>query len=210
MGKVNPKVSIINYYDHLINQIDLYTEKLLEKIDDDALLREPEAYQLGIADCIGDIEAKIMEKLNLNYKRNYDQNDFEMHQVTIDAVAGQTKIRDYVNMVRERAISEVRLVQEQSLREYKKTVISPDYAESDEESTLREKIFANKFCFSLVIDQSPDVKARYFSRPLENKSIFKMYICLVDFYMSSEDIKLLKYSFKKKILKFNKNTIFDI
>ena len=98
-------------------------------------------------------------------------------------------------MVRERAIKEIRLVQEQNLKDCMPITLKADFDPSDEKQLeeLREQLFANKFCFCFMAPIRLGIYIKdFYIEDYNELSIFKMCVCVTDFYMSQENIYFLE------------------
>lgn len=218
MAKINKRLFISDHYDELVNQIDLYTEELLEKIPKDAVITELPRFPSGSNKDDDDWLYKNDETFEGPYSDRYDFSGEE--DVEVKVVLGETKVADYVNLVRSKAIEEIRKAREENLEqlvmnppnqnpieieEQEAMDITSDSDDSDcivetdlEKVTmekLRYELFQDKFCFFVMLEQLPyDPDFKYVSHldRTKNKSIFQMYTIVVDFYMSLDDIDLLE------------------
>ena len=90
----SPKMLIVDYYDDLIRDIDIYTEELFEKyIEDDSLTIEAKPQKLDFFD-------------ELFFIKNPYRIEYE-NDLKINVTQGSTKIHEYLNLIRSRAIEEI-------------------------------------------------------------------------------------------------------
>lgn len=186
-----PRLLIYDYYDLLINGIDICTEMQLEKYtEDDLLPNETE-------------NAKYEIKFNNEYETEYEikNRDVEFFEIKsiLDAnrkeykyvlenqltnvTPGLTKARDYLNLVRSNAIEVVNRLREEILKRY--SIERDKYQYIRENMTtervceLRRELFKDSFCFLLKINNM------FLGRDLiPNKFV----IIKTNFYMDDFDV----------------------
>lgn len=185
-----PKLLITDYYDSLIHQIDVYTEKLLENNDkaneiytrkkisqpDENQAKNEDEYE-DEDDDIDDSKVNFCDPYRDPYKEEYKINGN-------DAEETEMKLGEYFNACRLKSIELIRQVQDDNLKSYneldkEKLRIDRDSIDEKAIESLREQLFATKFCFLINCDSSPDP--------------FKLYTIVVDFYLNSKRIKLIEY-----------------
>lgn len=196
---INAKQVLVDYYDSLIRQIDIYTEELLENYSEDDVIQESSD---------GDETSSQVSRLAAHYEirpssfiDSYGISSFvdsNSHEFNYDwtrrlrARPGRTKIVDYLNSIRDEMIDALQKAQTHNyecLRSNKNAFKINETEEEEEE--IKRKIFANKFCFLLKIDEVI-ILANNFPKIAQNMSIFKYYLFVVDFYMSREDFQTLR------------------
>lgn len=197
---VSPKLVIIDYYDSLINQIDIYTEELIEKCQDNDLL----LHVFG-GENPGRQKTTLGEELT-NYQNGPEMFDFfidpyndeyDLDNASITNskfVPGVTRIKEYLNSLRMSAIEEIRTAQEENIRYYESIRNRVEIERNSEKiELLRSQIFSNRFCFlmRIVVENSP-LSSSYLRSYPRCDAIFKLFTIVVDFYMSDEEIDLLK------------------
>lgn len=172
----SPKMLIVDYYDDLIRDIDIYTEELLEKYSEDDLLT---------------IEAKPKpQKLDLSDEFVFFKNPYKIeykNDLMINVTQGSTKIHEYLNLVRSKAIEEINKAKDENLQRYeiKKDKYKIDRADLTEKKVeeMRKELFEEKFCFLVRIDNI------FYEK---NNNLFKLYTIVTDFYLDQyerNDIK---------------------
>lgn len=175
--------SITNYFDELINQVDLDIEEALKNCNDkstncnDKSTLQKQKEVMTNLQCFKLEQRPMITQSILSLFKPHRNMEIETPTVNLS-----TKLVDYLNQVRVRTIKELRLAKEESLLyyagrfNYSKEI---NYNEKIEE--LKSQLFAKKFCFQVRLTNK-DYK------PL----IFKTITFVTDFYMSSTDINILK------------------
>ena len=167
-----PKIELINYFDDLINRVDIDIEECLEKCKEDELLGQK--IQLN---------AKNGNPGNYNkFKIRLIDSQQEEKLETVDLWSEKTKVVDYLNQVRMRTIEELRNDQKESVENSSQfshlKVLITDEKKKEE---LKSQLFADKFCFQVKI-----------TRQDLQKWFFNLFTFFTDFYMSPFDITLLE------------------
>lgn len=183
MTSEKTKNFILDYYETLINRVYSYTEDLLNNCKDGQLVTVP-SYEIHPNNDYKNAENYGIESYLDPYKEEYKLEKLSSPPET-------TKTRDYLNSIRSEAIQELRGAQEANIDEFEKNkseyTLDPNQMNATQIDELRGKLFGNKFCFLLKID-----KLIGFNR-LENKSLFKLYVIVLDFYLNQFDLELLGY-----------------
>ena len=105
-------------------------------------------------------------------------------------------------MVREKAIDEIRKVQEENLEYYRdnKERFNVDRENLTEEKLeeLRSNLFANRFCFLVNVPDYVYISSYKTctdrdSRANRSISLFKLHIVITDFYLRESDIDYLRF-----------------
>jgi len=198
----DPKLLITNYYDSLVNCVHSYTEELLGKYRDDALLPvEPKPHRVcGFQQLKPFRVDKIYEANNedgperepqitkhrLNEIDLFDDSslflDRLIHEFNSQFVPGSIKVKDYLNLVRFKAIEAIKKTQNINMENLESNK-SRLKLENEDIENLNSMVFANKFCFLLEINHFQN---------LENKCIYKLGTFVVDFYLSPRHLMFLK------------------
>lgn len=176
------KLLIIDHYDTLTREIDLYTESLLEKsvdsvIDDNVIKEEI---------CTSSNKKNNMIETYGIYSR-FDPYDDQYIYNDEDFVPDLTgKICDYLNTTRTNILDTLKEIQEENFKhifELNKTNRFPIDCSIDK-SELMCLVFEKKFCFNIELVH----------RTLHSKikSASSLYTVIIDFYLSSKDIELLR------------------
>ena len=175
---MNPKLLISNYFDYLINLIDIHTEEELAKSNENNLVENLFQYELE--------DEKICQ---LNNKKYSQWHDFS-HQPKRSIPPGSVKVINFLNETRDTLIAEVNAAQVDAfkrcdeLRDELK-VISKDETKSqeDREDEIKGKVFANQFLGLVQIDQIVDSD----SEQTYNPSPFKLYLIKLNYYMGKDE-----------------------
>ena len=160
-----PKIELINYFDNLINRVDIDIEKCLKKYKEDELLEKKVEFS-----CYPTFEICFFDLLQ------------EKEEETVNLWSEKTKVVDYLNQVRMRTIEELRKEQKDRVEnssQFKYLRVPITGKKKKEE--LKNQLFADKFCFQVKI-----TKKKY-----EN-CYFNLFTFVTDFYMSQYDIDLLQ------------------
>ena len=159
----SPKIQIINYYDNLINQVDIEIDETLNYYYDNQTLADLNYSEIE--------ERKQKRPNNHLLKKSPQQNDD-----SVDLWSESTKVIDYLNQVRMRTIESLRKAQEETLDYYKvnKSRINDVINVNDK----IELLYSEKCCFQIRLTNEP--------------FIFNLFTCFTDFYMSISDIIILE------------------
>src|SRR5579883_862303 len=100
---ITPRLLISDYYDSLINRIDIYSERLLEHYrENDLLPNEPDEIEIKSNKYRSDKDKLLGEKYHRDpyfYEYNYDDVERQL-----EVEPGVTKVHDYINQVRAKQI----------------------------------------------------------------------------------------------------------
>lgn len=189
-GFISPRLFIIDYYDELIKNIDIYTEEELEKYQDNDLLSDNNTENILIPKSDDNIETYGVDSRLDPYSDEYSYNiqlNYEKDSIT----------KDYLNDVRLKAINALKLSQDENLKYYNsnKSIIKTSQTQMNEKeiNQLKSKLFANKFCFLLDINEYKVYKTKSSKKYTTNQSIFKLYTIITDFYLNEKNIEEIKY-----------------
>ena len=167
---LSPKKEIIDYFDSLINQVDIDIDKSLEKYNQEQILSQLNCFHI--------------RKRNVRGQKNIILNRISfknIHYETVDEWPESTKVVDYLNRIRMRTIEELRKAQEETLDYYKLNSSQFKLNSMDE---IRSELFKDKFHFQ-VLYKPEDTE-------YNEKWVFNLFTFVTDFYISSTDINLLE------------------
>ena len=165
----SPKIEIINYFDELINKVDIDIEETLNKYNEHRIL--------GDIKC-PEIKKRAVTIHNITSLFETQQND---EKQTVNLWSESTKVVDYLHQVRKRTIEELRKAQEEALENYKlNTSRFKAFEEMSDE--FKSQLFAEKFYFQV----------RLTNENYDQQCIFKLFTFVTDFYMSPSDIYILE------------------
>ena len=171
MDRFSSKLEIINYFDNMINRVDIEIEECLLKCNQDQILGDLER-----------IEKKF--KIPLCFHLSFFPSSSEKNtNQSVEMWPKSTKVMDYLNQVRKRTIDELREAQKGNIDHFNS--ISSLFKLHDQEKRLdqiKSQLFGEKFYFQVCYKPKKE---------MENL-IFKLYTILTDFYMSPDDIDLLE------------------
>ena len=190
---VTPSLLITEYYDSLISQIDIFTEERIRECKDDIDEEEcGEKYDPSYFDNYGNVYG--VETIYNPYKpQKYSINRTDISETEI---TDKAKAVEYMNKVRQKAIEEIRKVQDENLEYYKanKDKLKVDRKNLTEEKLeeLKSQLFANRFCF--LVKKEPYY---LFFDSGDNKDIknplFYLHTVITDFYVRESDIVYIKF-----------------
>ena len=172
----------MKYYDSVRAEIDIYAEKLSEKYKENDWLSsiyEPKTQRPKSRIKNYGLKTYGIEVYNDSYSDAYTYNDVD----TQSTDPKTTKMVDYINGVRAKAIDETKKAEAETLKYYEANKINirmmrkqtqDDILEED----LNRKMYANSFCFNLVVD--------------ERHSLYKLVTVVADFYVNANHIEILK------------------
>ena len=160
----SPKMEIINYFDKLINQVDIEIDETLNYYNENQILSDLPYSEIE--------ERKQKRPKNRFLKKLPEQNDDKVDYLWSES----TKVIDYLNQVRMRKIESLRKAQEETLDYYKlnKSRINDVININDK----IELLYSEKCCFQIRLTNEP--------------LIFNLFTCFTDFYMSISDIIILE------------------
>lgn len=159
---------ILDYYESLIREVNIYTKGLVEKFNEDDLLPlESEPYERYT-----NKNEYISELENYLYPVGYS---YETRNIV---VTESTKIRDYLDMLRENAISEILKAKQHNLDSFKTKRLEIESKDEEKIEELKSRLFADMFCFLLKIDQY---------------DFDDLYFIVCDFYLSPREIDYIRF-----------------
>ena len=200
---------IIDYFDSLVQQVDIYTEEELEKYTDQSVVTKiPDDDQSPSDeeesnDEVGNEEKSLLnlfdswESIKSAYEnRKYvgedpytNEREYEYSEIVAkhEPPSISSNVRQFLNNMRDEMINEIRKGEEEALKNYKtiKSELKIDKLASDEEidRDVATRLFENKSMFLLL-----DIN----SKSKNKDSPFKLYLFVVDFYLNKQERKLLK------------------
>lgn len=180
----HPKKIVIDYYDELINQVDIYAENILENIDKNAKNGvRMETIIKELKDSLNEEEipdlyyTPILKQFEDPYSSKYTfENDS-----TIETNQEDLPIEKIVHLKRMQAIEVMKQLQKERLDEIKSTLVAS--------TSVSEAIFGKQFCFLVKIDQeNNEIKMKI---DQENYN-FKLLTIVVDFNLDKNEIYVIK------------------
>jgi len=153
---VDPRVHrlIINHFDDLTTQVDIYTEKLLARFEDndlfvDFVYRESENDdKTDMDEPDNQIESAQVDAYIDPYSDKYSYESCAPFEMPPES----TTVKDYLNSCRHKLFEEMKRVKEEILRSVESEELRVDRDRKDDEEYMEElksRIFAKRFCFLL-------------------------------------------------------------
>ena len=167
---LSPKIEAINYFDNLIQRVDIDIEESIEKYNEEQTIGE----------------------LNFRTSKNPFQLLYFYSKSTEELITCEnllpesTKVVDYLKQIRMRTIEELRKEQNDTLDNLKLNSIDLDSINGNKKpqeekiDELRSKLFKDKFPFQMLY------------KPPKQQWIFNLYTIITDFYISQSDIFILE------------------
>lgn len=162
-------LKILEYFDSLISQIDIYTEKRIIKCKNQTLPNKT-----SIDNCQKQTE-KTFDNTYRSQAYTIDRSDFSH-------TSKSTQVVDYLNEVRQKAVDEINRLKNETF----------DFNNANKEkfsaTNFKSQLFAKKYCFLVNIERIRSGN-NFVNR---NSSLFKLYTLITDFYLSESDIEYLQ------------------
>lgn len=195
----NPKFLILNYYDSLVNQIDIYTEEELDRtasddrLDFNRTIPNESILKTNFEQNKPDYFMKNYENEIETQFTDYSYEEISDHEIihsepTISS--DDLSVRDYLNSVRQTMLLELSSSQIENLKHYEKC--KSDLNKDFGQEKVREHVFESRFCFIIQFDHVLIGNENQQSNYVDNPSPFKLYLFLVDFYMTTKELELLR------------------
>lgn len=191
MSRKNDSLIIIDYYDSLVRQVNIYTEEMLKiytnnqlieiKVEEngDNQIEDSEEFNLDTATdllCV-EIQDKAFSSVPIQ-KRPI--SEFAIKIAWPQEKPFKMGAQDYLNLIRDEMIKQIKIAKKETL-EYLKTIkdeLRQDGEFKDEE--LKRKLFSKG-------------SAYIFSSPNSNKSNpFMLYLVFLDFFLDQSQQDILK------------------
>jgi hypothetical protein len=193
-------MEIIDHFDEVINEMDIYTEVLLDEMEKrggDKDIYTPQYFNVE----------KPQIEFTFPWLQKFETDDFigEYAYERVEDVPKPMKVKDYVNCVRAKTIVELKKARDEILAQYDANAsrLKRDWSKMknvEEREHLREDLFGKQFCFSLQINAPEREYNEIFGdsfvkrqpKKVLPKPIFKFCIIFVDFYLSEMEIVKLR------------------
>lgn len=146
---------ILDSYDYLINQVDIFAETVLNKHSESELLDSCMWQKPKIQNERKPEKQAKFDMLEENdyidpYKEKYQTDEKLKTPALLDP--NTTKVHDYINKMRQEIIDELVKLQGDTLKEYemnKDKIVIDETKSVEQRQDLDEKLFGNKNCFIL-------------------------------------------------------------
>lgn len=200
---ISPRLLISDYFDSLVNEVDLRTEELIKQHENNNielnLEDENENHGTGTTKKRFDSQSETygFDCYNDPYSTRYRVEDIE--KINPTSLPDTRKIIDYFNWVRMRSIDVIESLKVEILENYElnKDRYSAEIDEirrskNDEKlgmlvENLRKRLFERKFCFVLKL---ADLQPGNFL--IADNCLFRFCTLLTDFYLNETEIKQLQ------------------
>ena len=218
MESGNHKLIIVDYYDALIRQVDIYTEEKLNIYSNDHLIEIKEEEKEGnqqIEDSKEfDLDTETFESpLKEIEEKAFLPNSVKSLMVSEFAIKinwpqqrpFQMKAQDYLNFMRDEMIKQIEIAKKETIEHYEAII---DGLDDKEKLTDKEmKITKCKYDETIKDEFKNAGKLReeelkrklfenkfafLFSRPYSNLNPFTLYLVITDFYLKESHLKLIK------------------
>lgn len=163
-----PKKIVIDYYDDLICQVEIYAEKCLKRLKDDTSLMSVKE-----DDFVNPDESNLFYK---SIERQFDDPYSGVYKFEPEAIICNEKvlIKDFMNSQKVKVIGELKELQRQRLEEIEK-------ATKNAPKSVEEALFSNNFSFLIKLERQRHVKLK-----------FKLLTLILDFYLDEKNIQDIK------------------
>lgn len=205
----NPKLIICDYFDKLVNLVDIHTEEQLKKFDKSDFVGEPFKYrfrELPKCDYMGSngIIFRFQAKNDDNEQASDDLKDAEYGTTynladhpKLEINPNSVKVHDYLNKTRENLISEVKRHEEHALTRYQeaKDDLLKEIQTIDDRDTqieeFKKRLFADKHIGVIQIEKLSRWKNDFEFHEKQNESPFCLYLAVLDFYLDRDSQEFL-------------------
>ena len=190
MTSVNHKLAIIDYYDSLIQQVDIYTEEKLKIYSNEHLVEIKEEINEREDSKEFDLETETDLLSEETDKKVFSPDTVKAKPLSDFAIKinwcqqrpFEMKAQDYLNIIRDAMIKQIEIIKIETLDYYEAIKDGLDDEEKLTDEELKKKLFAKRSAF-------------LFSRPHSNLNPFTLYLVISDFYLNELQLKLLEYVF---------------
>jgi len=186
---------IVNHFDELTTNVDIYTEKLLARFDDNDLLADfvnKESKNDDKTEMTEEDNQVNSEKDDACYDPYSEKYSYESC-VPFEMPPESTTVKDFLNSCRQKLIDEMKEVKEEIFKSTESEELIVDRERKDDEyiEELKSRIFANRFCFILDIQDINMNRQSLFEFTYSSDCLFELCLIVSDFYMNSQEIYFL-------------------
>ena len=192
---MNPKLIISNFFDSLVNLIDIYTEEQLDKLNKKTaqMIFPIEEYSKK-KPIIKPWEEEFIKNYEINYFQDPYSTEYDFSQKPSRKIPhGSVKVNDFLNQTRDELLAEVNSAQVEAFKRCDELrdqlrLISKDETKTQEEreEDIKRKVFANEFIGLVHIDQIFGISSE------KNFLAFKLNLVKLDYYMSQDEQLLFR------------------
>lgn len=211
------KLVICEHYEEQIREIDIYAESVLEKLGESntsAVLSMLDEHKAGVATEFYGLDKRCIKKEPDADDDDEDDDENEAYKfhepyshkftysddsvATSPVVAGN--VGEYVAKCRTRQIDEIQRLLDENIKYYESIRNELNNKSSQDVNQLtpeqryqkmRAALFDRKFCLALNLSRMKHMEYGCFGC----QSVFSIYLFVLDFYLSPDDIQLLKLDF---------------
>lgn len=173
----HPKHIVIDYYDSLISEVDIFAEELLKNVKGTDHIQESHSQDDG--DDLNDSNSSnsFYEQIEKKFepKSSVKAYKFDDHVVQ---TTGEL-VKDFIHSQRIKTIEMIKELQKERLEEINALILA-----KNKPTTTQEALFGQKFCFIIQIDKTRINQAA--------KSLLTVF---VDFYLENNEVQLLEYNY---------------
>jgi len=187
---------VINHFDELTTQVDIYTEKLLARFDDNDLL-------------VDFVKRKSQNDDKTETSEKDEQIESAQNNVRIDPYSDKysyescarfemppesTTVKEYLNSSRNKLLDEMKKIKEEIFRSVESEELTVDQDRKDDEEYMEElksQIFAKRFCFLFDFKETPRKTYSDLEIIYSNECLFDLCLIVTDFYMNSQETNVM-------------------
>lgn len=216
----NAKLVIIDHFDSLVNQLDVHVEQLLKKMKDEVDEECDDDDKAGNDDLMPQLSTSPLANCHRQLHRSKDHNENELNDELYGAGAyakdpfefeyepaqtrhiiykpGETRITDYVSLVRSRFIDTLGRAKDERMKFYEQIGAELDKQHLNEQQ-LKARLFENKFWFLLDLIKSD----------LNLESHFEIVLVETDFYLTDKQIEQIKFGGDSENVNFDNDFVIN-
>ena len=165
-GSYKPSILILEYFESLISQIDIYTEKRIIKCKNQPLRNN----------CVNQTEK--------TFDNTYRSQAYTIDRSKFSLTSEATRVDDYLNEVRQKAVDEIKRLKNETFDFY-----NANKMRFSATTNLWSQLFAKKYCFLVNIERIRSGNRNFINR---NSSLFTLHTVITDFYLSESDVEYLQ------------------
>lgn len=189
--KISPKILVIEYFESLVNRIDIHIEEQLNKYSSKDLLDYQPTEYIGPANYYQQYSSQPLYEFDLvESARNPYENSYNYNRIPVSNkfIPKRTQVCDYLNRVRDEMIEHLKEAEKETIKNYEAIRSVLKDADFYSDSIIKENVFDKRFLFIVQVDNIKLVDGIR----AENKSPFKLYLVDLDFYMSEHEMLVFK------------------
>ena len=196
---MTPSLLITEYYDSLISQLDINTEETIKEYKENGL-----PVKLVLTDSWNQSFDNDQTELTYGvetYNNPYKSQKYTIDRTDISEIRDISQAEEYMNKMRQKAIDEIRKVQDENLKFYnankEKFKVDRENLTEEKLEELKSQLFANRYCF--LVKKEPIYIYFHLN---DNKNLkfplFNLNTVITDFYLRESDIDYIRYVKRQK------------